>query len=88
MKLHLIQTLAENLAELTETLSINLGKQEASTPFNIARREILALTSEQKKAAKKSIDDILLDYLVNNSSDALIETVLDMYPDEVRERLR
>ena len=36
----------------------------------------------------KEVDYILLDYLVNNSSDALIETVLDMYPDEVRERLR
>ena len=36
----------------------------------------------------KEVDEILLDYLVNNSSDALIETVLDMYPDEVRERLR
>ena len=36
----------------------------------------------------REVDDLLLDYLVNNSSDALIETVLDMYPDEVRERLR
>ena len=36
----------------------------------------------------KEVDEILLDYLVNNSSDALIETVLDMYPDEVREKLR
>ena len=41
-----------------------------------------------EKEIIKEVDDILLDYLINNSSDALIETVLDMYPDEVREKLR
>ena len=48
--------------------------------------ETLADLTEAEQ--KKAVDDILLDYLVNNSSDALIETVIDNYPDEVRERLR
>ena len=46
------------------------------------------LTDLTEAEQKKAVDEILLDYLVNDSSDALIETVIDNYPDEVRERLR
>ena len=46
------------------------------------------MTDLTEAEQKKAVDEILLDYLVNDSSDALIETVIDNYPDEVRERLR
>ena len=46
------------------------------------------LTDLTEAEQKKAVDEILLDYLVNDSSDALIETVIDNYPDVVRERLR
>lgn len=51
-------------------------------------REIFLDLPLTEAEQKKAVDEILLDYLVNDSSDALIETVIDNYPDEVRERLR
>ena len=54
-------------------------------PLNEFSETLTDLTEAEQK---KAVDEILLDYLVNDSSDALIETVIDNYPDEVRERLR